>query len=546
MMNRLQVVKLELSPSDRSLGHPAVTYAQLPKQHFTGNPLDRALDLKRRFDGTSNEVEVSLVVVAGREVCVRNAGPAAVGSPAPPTGHGPPVGGVDSPASLPAQQQEQTRRLGSSGSGVTLPGAQLDLQALLLGFQDPELDLTSEFICLHWGQEDSVHQIPLYLLGKDHSQRWTFALDVSEVKAPFLEFLRDACGLEVSMQDLRHAMPALSADACAIAGQAVSLSQWHQTHKFCPRCGSATLPVETGLRRACLSDSAHKQYPRTDPVVIMLVESPDGQRALLGRSQKFTAGMYTCLSGFIDQCESIEEAVRREVCEEARLVVDEVRVIGSQPWPIGRAGSCELMLGCMAKARSYEIFVNQAEMEDVQWYDKEELRAAVRLYEECQAESSVAELQRSAMESLGFFIPPPLAIAHHLIRAWAMHDGPWFPSQTPATTTASAAAAALNAPSPEQQQQQQQEQMGDLRMPASASAAATTTSPPRYTPSSVESLDNDGNDGNAGIPALPTAGSFTSLDLADDVSRANLGGSSYASFTALSGASPRRPVGGKL
>ncbi|MEW5316762.1 MAG: hypothetical protein WDW38_008112 [Sanguina aurantia] len=187
-------------------------------------------------------------------------------------------------------------------------------------------------------------------------------------------------------------------------------------------------------------------------------------------------------------------------------------------------------------------------MEDVQWYDKEELRAAVRLYEECPAESSVAELQRSAMESLGFFIPPPLAIAHHLIRAWAMHDGPWFPSQTPATTTS--AAAALNAPSPEQQQQQQQqqqqEQMGDLSILASASADATTTSPPRYTPSSVESLDNDNNDSNVEIPTLPTAGSFTSLDLADDMSRANLGDSSYASFTALSGVSPRRHLEGKL
>ncbi|GFH19745.1 nudix hydrolase domain-containing protein [Haematococcus lacustris] len=115
--------------------------------------------------------------------------------------------------------------------------------------------------------------------------------------------------------------------------------------------------------------------------VIMLVESPDGQRALLGRSAKFTPGMYTCLSGFIDQCESIEEAVRREVREEARVAVSEVQIVGTQPWPIGRYGSSELMLGCVAKARSYEILVNPSEMEDVQWFERAELRAAVELYQ---------------------------------------------------------------------------------------------------------------------------------------------------------------------
>jgi NADH pyrophosphatase NudC (nudix superfamily) len=164
--------------------------------------------------------------------------------------------------------------------------------------------------------------------------------------------------------------------------------------------------------------------------VIMLVESPDGHRALLGRSAKSTPGMYTCLSGFIDPCEGIEEAVRREVMEEARvqvstfeaqqqgsavlpyhrcrfavchavkscctvcvtvkhrvstalglwlwrvadavaacgcLQVSDVQIVGTQPWPIGRYGSCELMIGCVARATSYEVLLNPAEMEDVQW-----------------------------------------------------------------------------------------------------------------------------------------------------------------------------------
>jgi NAD+ diphosphatase len=232
--------------------------------------------------------------------------------------------------------------------------------------------------------------LPMYLLGQDVSGRWTFALDVSSARDKFLAFLRDSCELEVAMKDVRLLLPGLSMDAAAIAGQAVALSQWHQvegggrlevgpggapteaaapgillpasappsslqplrpihptprnalcpsqTHGFCHRCGAPTVPVEAGTRRRCTGSGGHKTYPRTDPVVIALVESPDGQRALLGRSARSTPGMYTCLSGFIDQCEGIEEAVRREVMEEARIAVSDVTILGTQPWPIGRYG----------------------------------------------------------------------------------------------------------------------------------------------------------------------------------------------------------------
>lgn len=189
-----------------------------------------------------------------------------------------------------------------------------------------------------------------------------------------------------------------------------------QAHRFCPKCGSSTEPVSYGTRRQCTADKAHKQYPRTDPVVIMLVESADGQRALLGRSKKIRMHMQTCLSGFVDQCESIEEvclspswgalhaesssnvqhirpsalsvgacatnkasgrramngcvsvrsvcaqAVRREVREEVGIEVGAVSIVGSQPWPIGRGGSCELMIGAVATACSEEIALNTDEV----------------------------------------------------------------------------------------------------------------------------------------------------------------------------------------
>eukprot|EP00798_Chlamydomonas_sp_ICE-L_P022078 gene22078-29142_t len=201
---------------------------------FTGNPLDRSSNVIRKFDIMSGEEEVSLLVVAGREVASR-------------------------PTDNPAE-----------------PSVLQDLQALLMASSDPEIDLQSENICLQWKDPEKSsstiqepYLLPLYLLGRDSQERWTFALDVSEVKDAFLSFLQGKCQLDVTMSDLRHLMPVLSRDACAMAGHAVALSQWHSTHKFCPRCGCNTTPTDTGLRRRCLSETPHKQYPRTDPVSSM-------------------------------------------------------------------------------------------------------------------------------------------------------------------------------------------------------------------------------------------------------------------------------------
>jgi hypothetical protein len=103
--------------------------------------------------------------------------------------------------------------------------------------------------------------------------------------------------------------------------------------------------------------------------------------------------------------------------------VSDVQIIGTQPWPIGRYGSCELMIGCIARATSYEVLLNPQEMEDVQWYDRAELRAAVNFYSR---HGPLPEIQKRSWTSVGFFIPPPFAIAHHLINAWASRDEPWF------------------------------------------------------------------------------------------------------------------------
>lgn len=116
----------------------------------------------------------------------------------------------------------------------------------------------------------------------------------------------------LALCDLRPALAALPPADLAAAGRAVALSQWHQAHRFCPRCGAPAAPVEGGLKRQCAADAKHRLYPRTDPVVIMLVESPDGSRALLGRSKKVPADMLTCLAGFVDQVRAAAAARRRE------------------------------------------------------------------------------------------------------------------------------------------------------------------------------------------------------------------------------------------
>lgn len=276
---------------------------------------------------------------------------------------------------------------------------------------------------------------PLYYLGKEEGKGTTelestnkettttrmlqcyIALDVSEVAVQL--------GKHVHLMDLRHLLNYLSPVELARAGHAVALSQWHHSHRYCPKCGSVTIPIAAGCKRECTQHDTHKQYPRTDPVIIVLVyySSPQGDYALLGRSLKLPAGMLTCLSGFIDVGESIEEAVVREVAEEAGVQVTSVRVIGSQPWPLGRGGSHELMIGCIAQATSMELNIDHNEMAECRWVTRSELKDVFQLVAS-QSPSGNMEKQHAP-----FFIPPPMAIAHHLIKAFVMQKLPQSPHQ---------------------------------------------------------------------------------------------------------------------
>jgi NAD+ diphosphatase len=176
--------------------------------------------------------------------------------------------------------------------------------------------------------------------------------------------------------------------------QAKAMLHWHARHRFCANCGAATAVVQAGWRRDCAHCNA-QHFPRTDPVVIMLVIS--GDRCLLGRQSRFAPGMWSCLAGFVEPGESIEQAVRRETLEESGIACGRVAYFASQPWPFPMS----LMIGCHADALSSDITVDRSELEDARWFERDEV---------------IAMLLRR--HSGGLTTPPPVAIAHHIIRAW--------------------------------------------------------------------------------------------------------------------------------
>ena len=192
------------------------------------------------------------------------------------------------------------------------------------------------------------------------------------------------------------AMSSLAPDELAIYGTARSLVDWHARHRYCARCGNPTVLAKGGWQRSCNNEVCKgEHFPRVDPVTIMLVEH-DGN-LLLGRQPRFPPKRLSTLAGFVEPGESIEEAVAREVMEEAGVAVRDVSYVGSQPWPFPSS----LMIGCHAHALSAELTVDHTELEEADWFTRAEVAAAM-----------------AGDEDGRFIAPPPQAIAHHLIKWW--------------------------------------------------------------------------------------------------------------------------------
>ena len=217
-----------------------------------------------------------------------------------------------------------------------------------------------------------------------------FVIDVSSAERGDIE--KDG----LTFEDARTTAEYMSSADSGIVAQARAQLSWHNRHGFCAVCGHPTHIARGGQVRRC-AECGTEHYPRTDPVVITVVH--DGERCLLGQSRGRLVAMrrYSALAGFMDQGESIEEAVAREVMEEAGIQVGAVRYHSSQPWPFPSS----LMIGCHADAATTDIHFDAEEMADVQWFSRDEVRLALE--------------ERSELLA----IPGPTAIAHHLIRAWA-------------------------------------------------------------------------------------------------------------------------------
>ncbi|MBM3567188.1 MAG: NAD(+) diphosphatase [Alphaproteobacteria bacterium] len=197
--------------------------------------------------------------------------------------------------------------------------------------------------------------------------------------------------------DVRSIAPSIAAGEAAILAQARSMLDWHARHRFCAVCGRPSRVESAGWSRRCGDAGCNAQhFPRTDPVTIMMVVQ--GDRCLLGRQPRFPPGNYSALAGFVEPGETIEEAVRREVLEEAGLKVGRVLYHASQPWPFPSS----LMIGCHAEALSSDIVIDPDELEDARWFSRVEARAML-------TRAGTPEAPR---------LPPPLAIAHQLAKAW--------------------------------------------------------------------------------------------------------------------------------
>jgi NAD+ diphosphatase len=188
-------------------------------------------------------------------------------------------------------------------------------------------------------------------------------------------------------------------DQLSAVAMAKSLVGWHQRHGYCANCGARTAMREGGWKRDCPNCKA-EHFPRTDPVVIMLVTS--GDKCLLGRQKQFPPGMYSCLAGFVEAAETIEDAVRREVLEESGIRCTDVAYYMTQPWPYPSS----LMIGCSARALNEDVVVDRVELEDARWFDRDEARLMV-----------------TRKHPDGLAGPHPFAIAHHLVGRWVHGEG---------------------------------------------------------------------------------------------------------------------------
>jgi NAD+ diphosphatase len=267
--------------------------------------------------------------------------------------------------------------------------AKLDWRARLLKLDGLMPEVTADGLLAWTTLADAPVDAELILLGLDELARAHVAALLPESGEGTTPAMRSPA--------LMTMLAALQPGEAATYAAARSLIDWHARHRFCARCGSTTHLFRAGWGRQC-DACATEHFPRVDPVVIMIAQH-DG-RALLGRGKGWPEGRYSALAGFLEPGESVEEAVAREIAEEAGVRVRNVRYVASQPWPFPSS----LMIACIGEAEDDAITLDTNELEDAMWVPRAMVRAVL------------------AGEPGPFLPPPPYAIAHTLLTVWAEEE----------------------------------------------------------------------------------------------------------------------------
>lgn len=273
-----------------------------------------------------------------------------------------------------------------------LSNAETSDEVLICCLQGGELVTNHERTGLVWlGSEAKELPGDRIFMGKDKNGAPIFAINLPSDFDPSGSLL-DGIG---TLSDMRRSAGTLSLLEANIASTARSIFEWHRTHQFCSRCGAESVSTYAGWKRECPSCGA-EHFPRTDPVAIMLPVKDD--KCLLGRSPGWPEGLYSCLAGFVEPGETIEQAAAREVFEEAGIVCrpETAQYLFCQPWPFPSS----LMVGLILEADTSEIKLDPNELEEAIWVD----RAAARAIIDGQHEKIGA--------------PFSAAIAYHVLKAW--------------------------------------------------------------------------------------------------------------------------------
>ncbi len=245
---------------------------------------------------------------------------------------------------------------------------------------------------LTWEELSAVGEpLETALLGKTADENGRFALAIAPERIDAIKASGKFIAVDLRSIALQGLVPPEDLSRLATAK---ALLFWHERHRFCSNCGAPTQATQAGWRRDCTKCSA-PHFPRTDPCVIMLAIYQD--KCLLARQTRFPPGMWSALAGFVEPGESVEEAVRRETLEEAGIGSERVTYFASQPWPFPMS----IMIGCFAEAKTDQLKIDEVELEAARWVTRDECR-----------------LLLSGQHPARMFAPPPIAIAHHLIKAF--------------------------------------------------------------------------------------------------------------------------------